>query len=45
MKTKLLSIKMEANESVSKFISHIKDLSDKLGDSGEKVNNIDLVTI
>ena len=45
MKTKLLSIKMEANESVSKFISHIKDMSDKLGDICEKLHNIDLVTI
>jgi hypothetical protein len=45
LKTKLLSIKMEANESISNFISPIKDLSDKLGDIGEKVSNSDLVTI
>ena len=30
LKTKLMSIKMEANEGVSKFISRIKDLSDSL---------------
>jgi hypothetical protein len=36
---------MEANESISNFISRIKDLSDKLGDIGEKVSSSDLVTI
>ena len=30
LKTKLLSIKMEANQGVSKFISRMKDLSYKL---------------
>jgi hypothetical protein len=45
LKTKLLSIKMEANESISNFVSRIKDLSDKLGDIGEKVSSSDLVTI
>lgn len=45
LKTKLLSLKMEANESISNFISRVKDLSDKLGDIGEKVCNTDLVTI
>ena len=40
LKTKMLSIKMEANESISNFISRIKDLSDKLGDIGEKVSSI-----
>ena len=45
LKSKLLSINMETNEGVSKFISHIKDLSDKLGDIGEIVDNTDLVTI
>ena len=44
LKTKLLSIKMEANEGVSKFISRIKELSDKLGDIGEVVESFDLVT-
>ena len=34
LKTQLLSIKMEANESISNFVSIIKDLSDKLGDIG-----------
>ena len=45
LKTKLLSIKMEANEGVSKFISRIKELGDKLGDIGEVVESFDLVTI
>jgi hypothetical protein len=45
LKTKLLSLKMEANENISNFISRVKDLSDKLGDIGEKVSNTDLVTI
>ena len=45
LKTKLLSIKMEANEGVRKFISRVKDLSDKLGDIGEVVESTDLVII
>lgn len=45
LKTKLLSIKMESNESISNFVSRIKDLSDKLGDIGEKVFSSDLVTV
>ena len=45
LKTKLLSLKMEANENISNFISCVKDLSDKLGDIGEKVSSTDLVTI
>ena len=45
LKTKLLSIKMEANENIRNFISRVKDLSDKLGDIGEKVSSTDLVTI
>ena len=36
---------MEANEGVRKFISRIKELSDKLGDIGEVVENSDLVTV
>jgi hypothetical protein len=36
---------MEVNESVSDFISRIKDIKDKLGNIGEKVSNTDLVTI
>jgi len=45
LKTNLLSIKMEENESISNFISRIKYLSDKLGDIGDKVSSYDLVTI
>jgi hypothetical protein len=36
---------MESNESISTFISRIKDLSDKSGDIGEEVFSSDLVTI
>jgi hypothetical protein len=36
---------MEANENIRNFVSRIKDLSDKLGDIGEKVSSNDLVTI
>ena len=45
LKSKLLSIRMEENESVTDFISRIKDLKDKLGDIGEKVSPTDLVTV
>lgn len=44
-KGNILSIKMEDNESVAMLISRIKDLIDKLGNIGEIVSNIDLVTI
>jgi len=36
---------MEENESISTFMSQIKELRDKLGDIGEKVANTILVTI
>ena len=36
---------MEDNEGVSKFISRIKELCDKLGDIGEVVEIYDLVTV
>ena len=45
LKMKLLYIKMEANESISNFVSRIKDLSDNIGDIGEKVSSRDLVTV
>ena len=45
LKTKLMSIKMEANEGVSKYISRIKDLTDNLAAIGEKVASTDQVTI
>ena len=45
LKTKLLSIKIGANESISNFVSRIKYLSDKLVDIGEKVSSCDLVTV
>ena len=45
LKTKLLGIKMDANESVSSFLGRIKEVKDKLGDIGESVSSTDLVTI
>ena len=45
LKTKLLGIKMDANESVSSFLGRLKEVKDKLGDIGEKVSSTDLVTI
>jgi hypothetical protein len=45
LKSKLLSIKMDINESVNAFLGLIKVMKDKLGDIGEIVSNIDLVTI
>lgn len=45
LKSKLLSIKMEENESVSNFISRIKGLKDKLGDIGESISSTYLVTV
>lgn len=37
LKSKLLSINMEANENVSNYLSRIKDLRDKLVDIGESI--------
>jgi hypothetical protein len=45
LKTKLLGIKMDGNESVSSFLGHIKEVKDKLVNIGEIVFNTDLVTI
>lgn len=45
LKKKILSIKMEENESVSSFLSQIKEVKDKLSDIGQTVANDDLVTI
>lgn len=36
---------MEENESVSSFLSRIKEVKDKLSDIGQTVANDDLVTI
>ena len=35
LKTKLLSIKMEVKEFITKYLSHIKDLRDNLGNIRE----------
>ena len=45
LKTKLLGIKMDANESISSFLGRIKEVKDKLGNIGETVSITDLVTI
>jgi hypothetical protein len=45
LKTKLLGIKMDGNESVSSFLGRIKEVKDKLGIIGETISSIDLVTI
>jgi len=36
---------MEENKSVVGFIARVKNLKDRLGDIGEKVYDLDLVTI
>jgi hypothetical protein len=45
LKTKLLGIKMDGNESVSSFLGRIKEVKDKLVNIGETISNTDLVTI
>ena len=45
LKTKLLSIKMDVNESINRYLSRIKDLWDNLGDIGEEVSGTNLVSI
>jgi hypothetical protein len=45
LKSKLLSIKMDINESINTFFGRIKEMKDKLGDIREKVSNTNLVTI
>jgi len=45
LKTKLLGIKMDGNESASSFLGRIKEVKDKLVNIGETVSNTDLVTI
>ena len=45
LKTKLLSMKMEASENIVTYVSRIKDLCDQLNAIGDKVSNTDMVTI
>lgn len=45
LKSKLLSIKMEQNESINNFISRMKEIKDKLIDIGDKISSTYLVTI
>ena len=45
LKTKLLSMKMEANENIVTYVSRIKYLCDQLNAIGDKVSNYDMFTI
>jgi len=45
LRKKILSIKMEENESDSSFISKIKEVKDKITNIGQTVANDDLVMI
>lgn len=45
LKSKILSLNMERNETVASFIARIKDLKNKLSDIGDVVADTDLVTI
>ena len=45
LKTKLLSIKMDVNETMNTYLSHIKYFGDNVGDIGEEVSSTDLVFI
>ena len=45
LKTKLLSIKMDVNGTMNKYLSCIKDFRYNLGDMGEEVSSADLVSI
>ena len=45
LKTKLLSIKMDVNETMNKYLSRIKEFRDNMGDIGEEVSSTNLVSI
>ena len=45
LKTKLLSMKMEAHEYITTYVSRIKYLCDQLSAIGDKISNSDMVTI
>ena len=45
LKSKILSLKMEENETIASFIARIKYIKNKLADIGDIVAYIDLVTI
>jgi len=45
LKSKILSLKMEENETIASFVARIKDLKKKLADIGHTIDDIDLVTI
>ena len=45
LKSKIMSLKMEENETIASFVARIKDLKKKLADIGHTVDDTDLVTI
>ena len=45
LKSKILSLNMEENETIASFIARIKDLNNKLSDIGDAIVDTDLVTI
>jgi len=45
LKRNILNVKMEENESVTTFISRLKELKNKLSGIGYTLSNIDLATI
>ena len=45
LKSKIMSLKMEENETIASFLARIKDLKTKLSDIGHTMDNTNLVTI
>jgi len=45
LKSKLLLVKIEHNESISSYLFRVKELNDKLGYIGEKVSSNDMVIV
>jgi len=45
LKSNILSLKMEENETISSFVARTKDLKNKLSDIGHIVDDTNLVTI
>ena len=45
LKSKIMSLKMEENETIASFVARIKDMKNKLPDIGHTVDDTNLVTI